>query len=156
MGIPVGVVKERYPGERRVAAVPQSIAALAKCGVDLAMERGAGSEAGFTDAEYEHKGARLATRAEVFAGADVLLAVRTAGADPDGSRANLPLLRTGQVLIGLAEPLASPEPYRDLAAAGVTSFAMELMPRITRAQSMDALSSMATIAGYKAAAARRR
>jgi len=150
MGILVGVVKEQYPGERRVAVVPQSIAALAKCGIELVIERGAGAEAGFTDSEYEHKGARLATRAEVFAGAAVLLAVRTAGADPDGARADLHLLRAGQALIGLAEPLASPEPYRDLAAAYVTSFALELLPRITRAQSMDVLSSMATIAGYKA------
>jgi NAD(P) transhydrogenase subunit alpha len=150
MGILVGVVKEQYPGERRVAVVPQSIAALAKCGVELVIERGAGSEAGFTDGEYEQKGARLSTRAEVFAGAAVLLAVRTAGADPDGSRVELPLLRAGQAVIGLAEPLAAPDPFRDLAAAYVTSFALELLPRITRAQSMDVLSSMATIAGYKA------
>jgi NAD(P) transhydrogenase subunit alpha len=150
MGILVGVVKEQYPGERRVAVVPLSIAALVRCGAELLIERGAGSEAGFTDAEYEHKGARLATRAEVFAGATVLLMVRTAGADPEGSRAALPLLRAGEVVIGLGEPLANPEPYRDLSAAYVTSFSLELLPRITRAQSMDVLSSMATIAGYKA------
>ncbi len=150
MGILVGVVKEAYPGERRVAVVPQSIAALAKCGAGLVIERGAGDEAGFTDGEYEQKGARLATRLEVFADAAVLLAVRTAGADPDGSRAEMHLLRAGQALIGFAEPLAAPDPYRDLAAAYVTSFALELLPRITRAQSMDVLSSMATIAGYKA------
>jgi H+-translocating NAD(P) transhydrogenase subunit alpha len=151
MGILAGVVKERYPGERRVAVVPQSIAALGKCGADLIIERGAGSDAGFTDAEYEHKGARLATRAEVCAEAAVLLAVRTAGADPEGSRADLPMLRAGQAVIGLAEPLAAPEAYRDLASAGVSGFALELLPRITRAQGMDVLSSMATIAGYKAA-----
>ena len=150
MGILVGVVKEQYPGERRVAIVPQSIAALAKCGVELVIERGAGSEAGFTDAEYEQKGARLSTRADVFAAAAVLLAVRTAGADPQGSEADLHLLRAGQAVIGLAEPLAAPDPFRDLAAAYVTTFALELLPRITRAQSMDVLSSMATIAGYKA------
>ena len=150
MGILVGVVKEQYPGERRVAVVPQSIPALVKCGAGLVIERGAGAEAGFTDTEYEQKGARLATRAEVFAEAAVLLAVRTAGADPEGSRAELHLLRAGQALIGMAEPLAAPEPYRELAAAYVTAFALELLPRITRAQSMDVLSSMATIAGYKA------
>jgi len=150
MGILVGVVKEQYPGERRVAVVPQSIPALVKCGAGLVIERGAGAEAGFTDTEYEQKGARLATRAEVFAEAAVLLAVRTAGADPEGSRAELPLLRAGQAIIGMAEPLAAPEPYRELASAYVTSFALELLPRITRAQSMDVLSSMATIAGYKA------
>ncbi len=150
MGILVGVVKEQYPGERRVAVVPQSIPALVKCGAGLVIERGAGAEAGFTDTEYEQKGARLATRAEVFAEAAVLLAVRTAGADPQGSQAGLHLLRAGQALIGMAEPLAAPEPYRELAAAYVTTFALELLPRITRAQSMDVLSSMATIAGYKA------
>ena len=150
MGILVGVVKEQYPGERRVAVVPQSIPALTKCGADLVIERGAGADAGFTDSEYEQKGARLAARAEVFAEAAVLLAVRTAGADPEGSRAELHLLRAGQALIGFAEPLAAPEPYRELAAAYVTTFALELLPRITRAQSMDVLSSMATIAGYKA------
>ncbi len=150
MGILAGVVKEQYPGERRVAVAPQSIAALAKCGTELIVERGAGLAAGFTDAEYEQRAARLGTRKEVFAGAGILLAVRTAGADPEGSRADLRLLRAGQAIIGLGEPLAAPEPYRDLAAAYLTSFALELLPRITRAQSMDVLSSMATIAGYKA------
>src|ERR1700690_3319654 len=150
MGVLVGVVKEQYPGERRVAVVPQSIPALAKCGGELMIERGAGAEAGFTDTEYEQKGARLATRAEVFAEAAVLLAVRTAGADPEGSQAALPLLHAGQALIGMAEPLAAPEPYRELATAYVTSFALQLLPRITRAQTMDVLASMATIAGYKA------
>ncbi len=150
MGILVGIVKERYPGERRVAIAPLSIPALAKCGAEVIIERGAGLEAGFTDAEYEQKGARFGTRAEVFSSAAVALGVRTAGADPDGSRADLRLLRAGQAIIGLGEPLSSAEPYRDLASAYVTSFALELLPRITRAQSMDVLSSMATIAGYKA------
>jgi len=150
MGIQVGVLKEQYPGERRVAIVPPSIAALAKCGVELSVERGAGLAAGFTDAEYEQKGARLVTRAEIFSEADVLLGVRTAGADPDSSSADLRYLRAGQNLIGLGEPLTARQSYRDLAAAYVASFALELMPRITRAQSMDVLSSMATIAGYKA------
>jgi H+-translocating NAD(P) transhydrogenase subunit alpha len=150
MGILVGVVKELYPGERRVAIVPQSIAALAKCGAEVIIERGAGLAAGFTDAEYEQKGARLAKRAEILAGAAVMLAVRTAGADPDGCRADLHLLRAEQAIIGFGEPLAVAEPYRDLASAYVTSFALELLPRITRAQSMDVLSSMATVAGYKA------
>jgi NAD(P) transhydrogenase subunit alpha len=147
MGIPVGAVKERFPGERRVAVAPQSVPVLAKCGAELAIERGAGAEAGFTDAEYEQKGARLATREEVLESAEVLLAVRTAGADAAGSLA----LRAGQTVIGLGEPLAAPEAYREMAAAYVTGFALELLPRITRAQTMDVLSSMATIAGYKAA-----
>jgi NAD(P) transhydrogenase subunit alpha len=147
MGIVAGVLAESFPGERRVAVAPASIAALTKCGVHLAVERGAGQNAGFPDSEYEEKGAQLGSRGELLGRSDVLLAVRTAGADP---RAPLGDLRRGQTLIGFGEPLSEPRPYRELAERGVTSFAMELMPRITRAQSMDALSSMATIAGYKA------
>lgn len=147
MGIVAGVLKESFPSERRVAVVPQSIAALAKCGVQLAMERGAGLAAGFPDGEYEQKGAQLGTRGEILGRAEVLLGVRTAGANP---LAGCQDLRDGQAVIGFGEPLGEPAPYRELATAGVTSFAMELLPRITRAQSMDALSSMATIAGYKA------
>jgi NAD(P) transhydrogenase subunit alpha len=150
MGILAGVVRESFPGERRVAVAPQSVAALAKCGVRLVIERGAGEAAGFADSDYEQKGAQLATRPEVFAAAAAILAVRTAGANPEAFRRDLRQMRAGQALVGLGEPLSDPEPYRDLAAAGVTSFALELIPRITRAQSMDVLSSMATIAGYKA------
>lgn len=143
MGITVGAIRESFTGERRVAIAPPSLSALAKCGGQVIVERGAGLAAGFKDADYEQKGARLAGRGEVLRAAGVLLQVRTGGNE-------WKLLRAGQTVIGLGEPLGAPEPYRDLAAAGVTSFAMELMPRITRAQSMDALSSMATIAGYKA------
>ncbi|HEX8984459.1 MAG TPA: Re/Si-specific NAD(P)(+) transhydrogenase subunit alpha [Bryobacteraceae bacterium] len=150
MGITVGVVAELFPGERRVAVVPLSIPALAKAGAQLIFERGAGLAAGFSDAEYEQKGARAASADEVLAAADVVLGVRTAGANPAGS-GEAERLRAGQVLIGFGEPLSAPEGYRDLAVRGVTAFAMEMMPRITRAQSMDALSSMATIAGYKSA-----
>ncbi len=148
MGITAGVVRESFPGERRVGVVPLSIPALAKAGAQVVFERGAGAEAGFPDAEYEQKGARPASRDEVLAAADVLLQVRTAGANPESGEANR--LRSGQVVIGFGEPLSVPEPYRALAARGVTALAMEMIPRITRAQSMDALSSMATIAGYKA------
>ena len=148
MGITVGIVKESFPGERRVAVVPLSLPALAKA--EVLFERGAGLEAGFPDSEYEQRGARPASRDEVFAGASVLLQVRTAGANPDASASDLDRLRSGQAVIGFGEPLSVPGPYQQLAERGVTAFAMELMPRITRAQSMDALSSMATIAGYKA------
>jgi NAD(P) transhydrogenase subunit alpha len=145
MGITVGVLRETFPGERRVAIVPLTVPALAKAGAQVVLERGAGVAAGFPDAEYEQKGARPVSRDEVIAAADVLQ-VRTAGAGGDARG-----LRSGQAIIGFGEPLSAPEAYRELAAAGVTAFAMELMPRITRAQSMDALSSMATIAGYKGA-----
>ena len=137
----VGVPTEQFHGERRVALVPASIAPLKKAGFEVVVERGAGEAAGFTDAMYEEKGARLAGgRADVFA-ADVVLQVRAG----DFAR-----MRAGQVVIGMADPLSVPEPVSEMARQGVTAFALELIPRITRAQSMDVLSSMATIGGYKA------
>ena len=138
----VGVPKETWPGETRVALIPASAAALKKSGLDIVVERGAGVAAGFTDAAYEQAGAALASRSDVFAQSDILVQVRAIPADLDA-------LRPGQAVIGFADPLGSPDDVRVLASRGVTAFSMELMPRITRAQSMDALSSMATIAGYK-------
>lgn len=147
----VGIPAETFPGERRVAAVPAVLPALVKAGLDVVVEPGAGAAAGFPDAGYADKGAALAAdRAQVFAAADVVLQVRALGANPDAGRADLALMRAGQVVIGLSEPLGEPAAARELAARGVTAFSMELIPRITRAQSMDALSSMATVAGYKA------
>ena len=137
----VGVVSEQFPGERRVALGPASIAPLKKAGFDVVVERSAGERAGFPDAAYQDKGARIAaSRADAFA-ADVLLQVRVG---------DFGHMRAGQVVVGMADPLSSPEIARELAARGVTAFALELIPRITRAQSMDVLSSMATIGGYKA------
>ena len=137
----VGVPVEQFPGERRVALVPASIAQLKKAGFDVLIERDAGTRAGFADSAYQEKGAQIvAGHADVFA-ADVVLQVRTGDAA---------LMRQGQIIIGMADPLGSPDGVRDIAARGVTAFALELIPRITRAQSMDVLSSMATIAGYKA------
>jgi NAD(P) transhydrogenase subunit alpha len=118
-------------------------------GVNVVVEQSAGLEAGFPDEQYATRGARSATRREVFQ-ADVILQVRSLGANPEAGRADVALLRPGQTVIGFGEPLTALEPDSALARAGVSFFAMELMPRITRAQSMDALSSMATIAGYKA------
>jgi len=146
-----GVCKETFPGERRVALIPDSVPGLVKKGVEVAVETGAGNEAGFLDAQYEAKGAKLApNRAEVFRTADVILQVRSLGANRDAGQADLTLFRSGQGVIGFSDPLGEPSSARRLAETGVTAFSMELIPRITRAQSMDALSSMATIAGYKA------
>jgi NAD(P) transhydrogenase subunit alpha len=140
----VGVPSETSRGERRVALVPSILPALAKAGFEILMEAGAGDDAGFPDGAYASKGARIAaTRTEVFETADVVLQVRSDGSTRGGSR-------TGQVVIGFFDPLSMPQRVEDVAATGVTAFSMELIPRITRAQSMDALSSMATIAGYKA------
>jgi len=146
-----GIITESAPNERRVAMVPSALSVLNKTGVDLLMQSGVGVRAGFPDAEYSEKGVRIAaSREEVFAAADVILAVRAPGANPETGAADLALLRRGQTLIGFGEPLTAVDAARALAEGGVSFLAMELMPRITRAQSMDALSSMATIAGYKA------
>jgi H+-translocating NAD(P) transhydrogenase subunit alpha len=150
LSIKVGIVSESSPGERRVAMVPGTVSVLGKSGVEFLMEAGAGGAAGFPDSEYADKGVKLASRAEVLGAADVVLQVRSPGANPETGAADLAAFRAGQVVIGFGEPLTSLEAARALAQAGVTFLSMELMPRITRAQSMDALSSMATIAGYKA------
>ncbi len=146
----VGIPKETFPGERRVALIPAVIAGLRRAGLEVLVEHEAGAAAGFPDPRYEEKGVRLADRAAVFAQADVLLQVRGPGANPERGAADLDLLRQGQVLIAHQEPLSETATVQRLAERGVTAFAMELMPRITRAQSMDSLSSMATIAGYRA------
>src|SRR5260370_29089079 len=131
--------------------VPSAISVLNKTGVELLMEPGAGVRAGFPDSEYGEKGVRLAdSREEVFHAAEVILQVRSPGANPETGAADLALLRQGQTAIGFGEPLTAGDAARALADRFVTFLSMELMPRITRAQSMDALSSMATVAGYKA------
>jgi NAD(P) transhydrogenase subunit alpha len=149
LAVTIGVPRETFPGERRVALVPRACDALGKLGANVVVEQSAGAEAGFPDEQYATRGARSATRRDVFQ-ADVILQVRSLGANPEAGRADLALLRPGQTVIGFGEPLTALEQDSALARAGVSFFAMELMPRITRAQSMDALSSMATIAGYRA------
>jgi NAD(P) transhydrogenase subunit alpha len=147
----VGVPRENYPGERRVALVPAVIPNLTKAGLEILVQVGAGLQAGYPDAEYTEKGAKLAaTRDEVFATADILVQFLGHGANDKTGSADVPLYRKGQVLIGFLRPLGTVATIQDIADRGVTSFSVELMPRITRAQSMDALSAMATICGYKA------
>ena len=147
----IGVPKESYPGERRVALVPLVIPNLIKAGFTVAIQAGAGAEAGYPDALYAEKGAKiLPDRSAVFAEADIVLQVLCYGSNDLAGKADLPLMRKGQVLIGFLRPLGSVEIMQELAATGVVSFSVELMPRTTRAQSMDALSSMGTICGYKA------
>jgi proton-translocating NAD(P)+ transhydrogenase subunit alpha len=146
----VGIPRETYPGERRVALVPTVIPNLAKAGLEVVVEAGAGIGAGFPDAEYAAKGAKILTdRAEVFGKADVVIQVLCYGSNDRTGKADLPLLRRNQVLIGFLRPLGELEVIREIAGTGVTSFSVELMPRTTRAQSMDALSSMGTMCGYK-------
>ena len=146
----VGVPKEIFPGERRVALVPLVVPVLAKAGLEVAIETGAGAEAGYPDADFAAKGAKIvASRAEVFGAADIIVQVLCYGANDKTGKADIPLLRRDQVLIGFLRPLGSKEIVQEIAATGVASFSVELMPRTTRAQSMDALSSMANISGYK-------
>jgi NAD(P) transhydrogenase subunit alpha len=147
----IGVVKESFPGELRVALVPAALPALTKAGLEVLVEAGAGAAASFVDADYQAKGAQvLASRAEVFAAADVLVQVRALGANQAEGSSDLELIRSGQTLIGFCDPLTSLTAAQQIASRGASLFSMELIPRTTRAQSMDALSSMATIAGYKA------
>jgi NAD(P) transhydrogenase subunit alpha len=146
----VGVPRETFPGERRVALIPSVIPPLIKAGGEVMVESGAGVSAGFPDADYTGRGARAVSRAEVLSRADVVLMVRAPGANPAHGSEDTARLRRGQVVIGFAEPLTAHEATDAVAARGASLFSMELMPRITRAQNMDALSSMASIAGYKA------
>jgi NAD(P) transhydrogenase subunit alpha len=143
----VGVVKETYPGERRVALVPADVAKLAKGGLNVIIESGAGAAAGFLDKAYADKGAKVAsTRAEALA-APIAVQVRAAGAAP---REKLEAYRSGQIVIAACDPLGEPRGIAAVAATGATLFALELVPRTTRAQAMDILSSMANLAGYRA------
>ena len=147
----VGVPRESFPGERRVALVPAAIPNLAKAGLEVVVEAGAGIGAGYPDADYTAKGAKIvADRAEVFRAADIVVQVLCYGSNDKTGKADVLLFRNGQVLIGFLRPLGSIETIQEIASKGVTSFSVELMPRTTRAQSMDVLSSMATICGYKA------
>ena len=146
----VGVLKETFPGERCVAIVPRSVEALKKSDIAVILEPSAGAAAGYTDDQYIAKGAATASRADIFAQADILIQFRSLGANPQAGRDDLRSLRAGQIVMGLGEPLTAVREAADLAAAGVSFFAMELIPRTTRAQSMDVLSSLATISGYEA------
>lgn len=142
MGLTVGVLKEPAPGERRVAMVPRVIDLLTKAGTSLLIERDAGQAAGLENGEYEAKGAAIAASPdEVWSKADIIMSVRVAPNSPS---------RRGQILIGFCDPLTQPHLIQEIAERGSSLFSMEFVPRITRAQSMDALSSMASIAGYKA------
>lgn len=147
----VGVPKEIYPGERRVALTPAVVPMLAKAGLEVLLEAGAGTAAGYPDAQYQEKGAKIAAdRASVFSQSEIIVQVLCHGANDKNGASDLSLMRRGQVLIGFLRPLASAETVQQVAQTGVSAYAVELMPRTTRAQSMDALSAMASIAGYKA------
>lgn len=147
----VGVPKETFPEERRVALNPPGVATLVKQGFEVVIEKGAGEGAGFADRAFVEKGARIVNdRAAVFKEADIICQVRGAGANPVEGAEDLSLLSEKHTLCAMLDPLAATEMMTKLAGTNATVFAMELIPRITRAQSMDVLSSMASVAGYMA------
>ena len=127
MGIKVGIVAELAPGERRVAMVPTALSVLNKTGAELILEAGAGERAGFPDAEYTAKSVRIAGRQEIFDTADVVLQVRSPGANPETGGSDVAQMRRGQTVIGFGEPLTALDAARGLAERGVSFLAMELM-----------------------------
>jgi NAD(P) transhydrogenase subunit alpha len=146
----VAVPRETFPGEKRVALVPGTVAHLAKVGAEVWVETDAGQAAGFPDGEYSERGAKIVPNRQDLFAADVLLQVRAAGANPEAGKTDLEHFRNGQAVIGTCDPLSSPQSVADFAKTGASLFSLELLPRISRAQSMDVLSSMATVSGYRA------
>ncbi len=146
----VAVVKELLAGERRVALVPGCVPTLLKGGLEVLVQSGAGQDAGFLDQAYADKGAKIvATREEAFA-ADIVVQIRAAGADANKGASDQSHLRKGLIVVATCDPLGEAQAAAQFATTGATLFSLELIPRITRAQSMDVLSSQATIAGYRA------
>ena len=147
----IGIPSEIKAGEKRVAMSPANVQSLTDRSVKVLIQADAGSAAGYPDAEYSAAGATItADRAEIFASADIILQVQSFGSNNENSDDDLAQLRSGQLIIGMMDPLASPQAAQAVADRGATAIALELVPRISRAQSMDVLSSMATLAGYKA------
>ena len=145
----LAVLKETFPGECRVALIPSAFRSLQQTGLELIVEGGAGSLAGFDDDQYRESGAEVAGRAACLQ-ADVLVAVRCLGGNPAAAESDLNAMKAGQIVITTCDPLGQVEYIQQAAEKGIELLALELIPRITRAQSMDVLSSMATVAGYRA------
>lgn len=143
----LGIPKESHVGESRVALIPANVARLLKKNVQVLVESNAGSKAGFTDEDYIAAGATVASREQVLSDADVITVVNAKGEQLAELKTSI---KPEQIIIGMMDPLAQPKNAQAIAETGATAVALELVPRITRAQSMDILSSMATIAGYKA------
>jgi NAD(P) transhydrogenase subunit alpha len=146
----IGISRETFPSEKRVALTPESVKSLFDKDFEVMVESGAGKFSGFSDEMYRENNARIVNkRTQVFNEADIMLQVRGAGANPEKADSDIKLMKGGQILVGLLNPFAAPSLIERIAGKRVTAFAMELIPRISKAQSMDVLSSMATIAGYK-------
>ncbi len=145
----IGTLKEKYPNEKRVSLVPADVERLKKKGVEVVVEKGAGERSGFSDDDYTSAGAKVVDREEVFSSTQLITSVRNLMADKENFLSEKESYK-GKAIIGFLEPFSAQEIAEEVKALGLTAFAMELIPRTTRAQSMDALSSMATVAGYRA------
>ena len=130
----IGITRETFPGERRVSIIPDTIPTLTKAGAEVIVETGAGLEADYPDNLYTEKGARIsANRSEIYSESDIVLQVRALGANPEAGKSDLDLMHSGQIIIGLSEPLTEVGSAQELANKGIVHFSMELIPRITRA-----------------------
>jgi len=147
----IGITKELVGGEKRVAMSPDNVKSLTDSGVEVQIQQDAGKAAGFADSDYTAAGAAIVSdRDAIFEAADILLQVQSFGSNTENAEQDLKRLRSGQLVIGMMDPLANPQAAKQVADTGATGIALELVPRISRAQSMDVLSSMATLAGYRA------
>ena len=146
----IAVTRELVTGEKRVSLCPDNVQLLIKAGAELWVEQSAGTQAGFSDEEYQTAGAKIiSNRDELFAGAEIILQVQSFGSNTENAQQDLERLKPGQLVVGMMDPLAQPEAAQQVAETGATAIALEMVPRISRAQSMDVLSSMATLAGYR-------
>jgi NAD(P) transhydrogenase subunit alpha len=146
----IGITRELVAGENRVSLCPENIQSLTNKGVEFWVEQNAGVQAGFADADYSSVGAKIVSdRDELFAQSDIILQVQSFGSNTQNAEDDLMRLKAKQLVIGMMDPLAQPQAAQQIASTGATAIALEMVPRISRAQSMDVLSSMATLAGYR-------
>ena len=146
----IGITRELVTGENRVSLCPDNVQSLVDKGLELWVEQNAGAQAGFSDEDYTSVGAKVVSdRDELFAKSDVILQVQSFGSNTENAEDDLKRLKAKQLVIGMMDPLAQPQAAQQVAGTGATAIALEMVPRISRAQSMDVLSSMATLAGYR-------
>lgn len=146
----IGITRELVAGENRVSLCPDNVQSLVDKGVELWVEKNAGAQAGFADDDYISAGAKIVSdRNELFAKSDIILQVQSFGSNTQNADDDLKRLKAKQLVIGMMDPLAQPQAAQQVAETGATAIALEMVPRISRAQSMDVLSSMATLAGYR-------
>jgi NAD(P) transhydrogenase subunit alpha len=146
----IGITRELVAGENRVSLCPDNVQSLVEKGLELLIEQNAGAQAGFSDDDYISVGAKVVSdRDELFTKSDVILQVQSFGSNTENADDDLKRLKAKQLVIGMMDPLAQPQAAQQVASTGATAIALEMVPRISRAQSMDVLSSMATLAGYR-------